>query len=105
MAQTLFFNKDVGVILKFVLNKPDGTAQDLTGGTVTLLVVADATGVAVTGSPFATTITDAVNGKVEKTVAANDFPTGMYRAQLKAVVGANTFHSDVFFLHVSAALA
>lgn len=95
----IFFNKDNGVLLKFTMTKEDDTALNLTGGTVQLLAEG------VSGSPFSCTITDAVNGKVERTVAANDFKTGTYRSQLKATIGGTIFHSDIFVINVSAALA
>lgn len=95
----IFFHKDVGVILEFTIKDNAGVVRNLASSTVTLLVDG------VTGSPFSTTVSDAANGKVQRTVAASDFKKGTYRAQLKEVVGANTFYSDIFFIQVAESIS
>lgn len=94
-----FFDKDSGVILQWTVQNQDTTVVDLTSYTVTLL--ADG----VTGSPFSCTITDAVNGVVQRTTTATDFATGVYKAQLKCVNGGTTLHSEYFILNISQAIS
>lgn len=101
MAQvtpTFFFDDDVGVVLTFTVLKPDGTPQNLTSATVTLLAED------VAGSPFSCTVTDAANGVCTRTVQSGDFSGGTYRAQLKIVSGSNTYHTEIFVIQVGTAL-
>lgn len=100
----IFFHKDVGVILEFTIKDNAGNVRNLGSSTLTLIVV-DMGGTAITGSPFSMTVSDAANGKVQRTVASNDFAKGTYRAQVKEVVGTDTFYSDIFYIQVSEALA
>lgn len=96
----VFFHADVAVALKFTVTKPDGTAYDLTGSTVTLRTErTDGT-----TASFSCTVTDALNGKCERIVAAGDFTPGSYRAQLKVTTGPAVFHTDVFAILVAEAL-
>lgn len=96
MLKPLFFDEDVGATLAFTILTPSGDAYNLTGGDVFLLV--DRLG------EFICTITDAVLGLAEKVVAADEFPAGVYRAQIRTEIGGVILHSNVFNIQVSAAI-
>ena len=92
MISPLFFNSDIGAVLRFTIVDAENAPYDLTGGVVTLLVEG-------LGS-FPCAIDSATAGQCSKTVAANEFAPGRYRSQVRVVIGSVTLHTVVFVINV-----
>jgi hypothetical protein len=96
----------LGPVLEATLTKGDGTAQNLTGATVTFYMEKRSTGtIKVNGG--AVTLVDATNGKVRYSWAGTDTDTpGIYRAQWHVAglsptpVRFPTAHPGYFVVHV-----
>lgn len=107
MAETFSIVQDqLGPALEATLTKGDGTAQDLTGATVTLYMERRSTGtIKINGA--AVTIVSAVAGTVKYTFTGTDTDTpGIYRAQWHVAglsptpVRFPTAHPGYFAVHV-----
>ena len=94
----ILYDKDVGVRLNGTIQRPDGTAFDLTGAAVVLFVPPLA------NSPFTCTITSAPAGTVSLTTISGQWPAGDYLAQYRVTLGAQTLYTAVFPIPVARAL-